>query len=391
MMRFEQVEDWWMKIGRYCKALLMVMDANFFWEQLFNIRTLRYFVNTLTVIVGFIVVIRCLIRLFTRREEMDFISTVLSIAITIVSVLFILTNIGIDIHAARYFGYIIVAFAVLIVRNWRELSDLFRIEKRGFIILLLLMGLASFSFKAVSVYHFKKEDVQQKRVGELLESNGLEEGYGCFWNASAVTVLSENRVKVRSVKGTKNHDGMYMHNWFCKDEWYSEKVNFVIADENDTYDVTPECVRNTLGEPVKTLEYENLVIMVYDRDLSGELNNGLSDGIMKPAEFYSSDGIELNPDRSYTMNYGTMLYGPYETIEPGEYTLTYYGDNLDQLTVDVFSNTYGAFPMEPVSESEELMVYKVVIPVTVNDIEFREYNRTQEPTVFSRLLIEKTG
>ncbi len=388
---FEPVENWWNKLALYLKCLFMVMDADFFGRQLVNIRTLGYSVNTLIIFLGFQAMGRSILRFFTRRMEADFISTALSLGILIVSLLFILTSAGVDVYSCRYIAYILCAFSVLIIRNLKGMGTRFGLKQRWFLALVLLLSLISFLFRIESVAGFSKQEHKQERLGAFLAERRLEEGYASFWNASSTTVLSENRVKVRAIIASQNQDGLKMYRWFCKNAWYTERSNFVIAAQNDMYGITPECVTGALGEPEETLTFEDLTVLVYDRDLSKDLANGISDGILEPFELNAYGNIELTPERGYTLYPGAILYGPYDPIGAGEYTLTYTGDNLDQIYVDVYSNSAGFFGMDTVSESEDRLVCRVTIPNPISDIEFRVHNLSQEPIVFDQLTIEKTG
>ena len=47
--------------------------------------------------------------------------------------------------------------------------------------------------------HDYKKDEGLQGVSSFLEANGMTYGYATFWNAQAITVLSDSKVKVRNI------------------------------------------------------------------------------------------------------------------------------------------------------------------------------------------------
>ena len=371
-----------------CLIREMLMEADYFERPVADIRTLGYFINTLIIFLGFLALSRSLLRFFTKRDEADFISTVLSLGFFIVSLLYILTDAGIDMHSSRYFAWGFCGFSVLIIRNREDMGALFGVDKRRFSLAVLLLSLVSFAFRIVPAFTTPIPDMKERRLEAFLESNGLEAGYASFWNASSTTVLSKNRVRVRAVTaGQGNPYNLQQYKWFCKNEWYGEKSSFVVAAEDDSFGITPECVVGSLGEADRMLYFEDFTILIYERDISQDLVNGISDGILKAAELYSNEYADPTSDRKYILRPGAVLYGPYDAIESGEYILTYFGENLRLLTVDVYSNTGGFLELKQLSAADDRLEYAVTVPLSLPDIELREYNQTQEPIVFDRITI----
>ena len=263
-----------------------------------------------------------------------------------------------------------------------------QVAEQGWECAVLLLSLVSFAFRILPAFTTQIPDMKERRLEAFLESNGLEAGYASFWNASSTTVLSKNRVRVRAVTaGQGNPYNLQQYKWFCKNEWYGEKSSFVVAAEDDSFGITPECVVGSLGEADRMLYFEDFTILIYERDISQDLVNGISDGILKAAELYSNEYADPTSDRKYILRPGAVLYGPYDAIESGEYILTYFGENLRLLTVDVYSNTGGFLELKQLSAADDRLEYAVTVPLSLPDIELREYNQTQEPIVFDRITI----
>ena len=112
---------------------------------------------------------------------------------------------------------------------------------------------------------------------DFLREQNLESGYAAFFDASKLTVLSGNSVKVRHIICTDS--GMDIHKWFAKKEWYLEESRFVIVDdsrfsdvkENEIFGITEDSVRAAFGEPNERFEVSKYIVLVYDKDLSFQL------------------------------------------------------------------------------------------------------------------------
>lgn len=104
-----------------------------------------------------------------------------------------------------------------------------------------------------------------ENVIDTLEKNNLQYGYGTFWNANSITLLSDNDVKVRCIN--VNESGVSPRayqtniNWY-KDNSYKEYFLLLKADEYYTYKYSVNYV-----EPIKEIESDNYFILVYNYNL----------------------------------------------------------------------------------------------------------------------------
>jgi hypothetical protein len=113
------------------------------------------------------------------------------------------------------------------------------------------------------------------RLATWLEAHRLTYGIAGYWDASAVTVQSGDRVKVRAV--TIKQFGQSVQfaasNWETKPSWYDAKhhdATFVIADLSHTYpndDLTVAEFERYLPRPVATYQVAGRVIMIYRTNL----------------------------------------------------------------------------------------------------------------------------
>jgi hypothetical protein len=112
------------------------------------------------------------------------------------------------------------------------------------------------------------------RLAAWLEAHGLSYGIAGYWDASAVTVQSGNRVQVRAIRAFRR---LTAGHWETKTDWYNPSAHyatFVIADPPHTYahgNLTIAAVRNYLGPPVASGRVAGRVIMIYRTNLLGKL------------------------------------------------------------------------------------------------------------------------
>lgn len=264
--QFETFDNYINKTILYFKSIFMLSDADFGGQPIVQLKTVFYFMHSLIVIIGLVLVIYNIF-LFMLNKKYDSIATLLSIGFFILSVIFIITNISVDVNSSRYMGYTPLVFAILIIRfiSTRNIMDL-SIGKTSikwgsiFVIIILINAISAVKIGT----KYDVPTTEQSELSEFLESKGLTNGYASFWSASAVTVYSGGNVSIRAIIDTDN--GMSKFNWFCKDEWYTEENNFIVVREPDFADfgITTENIIDEYGEPEDTLEFLNYKILLYD-------------------------------------------------------------------------------------------------------------------------------
>ena len=369
---FEPLEDWGDKFLLYIRSISLLGDASFWGERLLSLKTISFFINTIYLLLGFTLVFRSVLRLVFGGEN-DFISSVLSIGFLFLSIIYVITDISKDVNSSRYLATYIAVFAVLIVRNRDWLFAKVVNYKKTILALTFGCALISFGFRTVGIFTQNKNETTQMRLAAFLEEKDLHSGYASFWNSSSVTVLSDDSVKVRSII----YNGFFFdfHNWFSKDSWYKEPAYFVVCEENDLFGVSPDNVKELFGNPDDILNCEEYIILVYDSDISNSIHmNCMDDGTILPKELFRNSEVTIR-NNECIIDVEGFLYGPYATIPSGDYLFTYTGENLDDLIVDIWSNSFGEkLPLELIEGTDTQLKYKVTIPDDLTDVEFREYN-----------------
>ena len=111
-----------------------------------------------------------------------------------------------------------------------------------------------------------------ERLAAFLRKEGLEYGYGGYWNAGVVTVLTAGATSVRQVIFTDGLPAPYRHlssnRWYRPDAWRGRTFLLVPAGDKS---LDRARLAQLAGEPERTLEFEGMQVLVYPRNLAEAL------------------------------------------------------------------------------------------------------------------------
>lgn len=265
------------KMSLYLEALLNITNTNFFDKTILSVDTIIICMRFLVLLFVLFIMGKNIYDFLTGKKN-DFISTILSLGVAFMSLIFIFTDISIDMSSARYIAYFPFAFIVLLNRwvmkfNFSGANIGKRNEKIKYVLYpVVAIAVLNMAFtKILPLSNFKIPRSTQTELSEFLLENNLENGYSGFWNSSAITVSSNNQVKIRAI--CNNDNRLEKYNWFCKDDWYSVPTNFILIGEFDEwYGISEENIINCLGTPKERLEYNDYTILIYDYDISNKLS-----------------------------------------------------------------------------------------------------------------------
>ncbi|MCL2812460.1 MAG: hypothetical protein FWD25_11325 [Clostridia bacterium] len=260
------------KFAVYLQVVLGLLGGDFSGQFLRMTEAPWYAMRGLVFIFALCVMIGHIVRLI-KGKDVDVVGAMLSVGFLLVSAVFILTDMGGDINSGRYIAYSPALFAVLIIR-WCRSRRLFerkifygKLPMKAVAAALCVLFVVS-GYVPVSLTHRAVAD--QERLGAYLNEQGLENGYGQFWNASHITVATHDQVRVRAI-GIDEY-GAFGFRWFIKEGWYDQPANFVISDSRRfNFNVYEHEVARVFGEPAQRLTFVDYVIYVYDRDISKEI------------------------------------------------------------------------------------------------------------------------
>jgi len=123
---------------------------------------------------------------------------------------------------------------------------------------------------------------QNQQLASWLAARDLRYGLGGYWEASSVTLASDQRVQVRPVDLAPDSRTVGAYPWESSASWYDPAMhyaNFVIIDPGSpSYytDGTSWVVTNTFGKPASTYRVGPYEVLVWHKNLLAGLGRGLA-------------------------------------------------------------------------------------------------------------------
>lgn len=108
------------------------------------------------------------------------------------------------------------------------------------------------------------------RLGNFLADNKLYYGYASFWSAGKLSVLTEQRVRVRQIQ---MEHGMPMpmrmlssNRWYRPEAWQGE--TFLLLKDSEVSSVNLALLSSQAGAPTRTLHFEGWTVIVFAGNLA---------------------------------------------------------------------------------------------------------------------------
>jgi len=372
----------------YLRGLLGLFDADFSGRSVINPITFLYFLRVLIIILSFFIITKNIIQFFRKKND-DIVSVILSIGFVLLSLVYILTTLSVDINTTRYYAYVPILFAILICRFFMRFEILnlritrFKISSLSFVVpicVILIIGITNFIMPKKWI---REPDNSYERLSDFLISNDLKYGYSGFWDASITTVTSGEKVKIRAI--LSNGNVIHPYYWFCKEDWYKEETNFVVI--NDGYGgITENNIINILGFPYQKLEFENFVIYIYERNIQKNLRYVINAPVFFPNNLGHT--LTISPsekllfsqfDDFLSTGSGFVVYGPYRSINAGIYEAVfrydYHGDLPENIEVGYVDCFFGATTIKyiPFFSGNNQVTLRFTIENYIENCELRMY------------------
>ncbi len=268
---FIDLTEWRDKFVTIIKWIMDMSMGAFYKEKVSNIWNLLKSINFFGILVSVVFVIKYLWLLIKQKiRELDLISVLMSCSI----IMSVAASLFTDKAAAVYINIVPIAFGVILLRN---IDFLLNVNNKGLCIAVIsLLAILSFVGKIKEISSYVKDEMytSQYELVEVLEEQGLKNGYASFWDASIMTVLSKNHATVRHIRCVEDKVGMWK--WFAKKEWYQQNADFIVinksSEESDFLRISEVNMLNVFGEPVERIEIDKYIVLVYDHDLSQMLS-----------------------------------------------------------------------------------------------------------------------
>ncbi|MBO6214124.1 MAG: hypothetical protein J6N76_01150 [Lachnospiraceae bacterium] len=142
------------------------------------------------------------------------------------------------------------------------------------------------------------------------------------------------------------------------------------------------------GTPVSMETSGKWILYTYDYDINTVKTNGLYDMVLCTLEMRLGEGSEIYGG-SIHIPAGSLIFGPYKPIEPGEYKVSVIGEELDRAVCEVYSNSAedADIDYEEISHQKERVDLNVSIGDYIEDIEFPVHNTGDKEMTVKRIVI----
>lgn len=196
-----------------------------------------------------------------------------------------------------------------------------------------------------NIINYKSNSMAMKGITDFLAENDLKYGYATFWNAGKNTILSNGTVQINGVLLSQGLVEPYY--WLTSRDWYDPDYykgkTFLLLTPQEVEIFAPNGYGNTLlGAPEETLNYDGYVILVFDRNISENNFTLPIDGTENyTASMVCSDPDMLQTNGTIKIANGQIMYGPYLSLEAGQYVLKITADCGDAEASLRISSNFG--------------------------------------------------
>lgn len=264
---FSSIDQIEANLRGYVKAILMLAGGDLGGRRVVWPDSPIYIVNAAAVVLFFVLVVFHIVR-FIIGKKYEYASLMAGLGFILLSTAYIMTgdSAASGILHTRYICVFTPVVAVVLFRN----IDFFRSEKndRLYLVLLCCMLISVGGRIWQIATDGKQEDsAREYEIAEFLKANDLTDGYAGFWDASIMTVLSGEQVRVRAVQFQNNR--IEKNSWFTNEKWYDGKKQFIMTKDNDEQ-LTGDMVINSYGSPDNILNVSDVSIYVYNDGILAE-------------------------------------------------------------------------------------------------------------------------
>ncbi len=241
-----------------------------------------------------------------------------------------------------------------------------------------------------------------EKICHALSEHGLTHGYASYWTGYPIEVYSNNAIQMGGVQLAERTINKYYclndSNVFESD---CDKTFVMLTREEDA--VSNSAIYIQLGDPVEDFVIEDvylstefdgsytstdLYVYVFDHDAAADMGDGVHDGVLDVSELYFN-WLGTRTENEIYMDKGGIVYGPYCSIEPGNYRVTYEGYGFNFCDLDIYSaEKPEAVSYQILSQDETTAVVDLIITDSVKDIQFTATNNTDERAALVKIRVE---
>jgi len=235
-------------------SILDLFGADFFGRNVFNAGTAAILVHAAVMILVLWLVCEASVRALRREENL--MTTLLCASLVLTAIEFVFSDR--QAGGGRYLTTVPIFGALIAAMSWQ------RVVVRKYALYLLPVVACAY-FGAIAAQMFEPIAKPPMTVVKFLEDNGLTEGYGSYWSASILSVLSEGKLVVRQVGGAR--EGIVPLRWSSSEQWYAMKDARFLIYKDKAFGAGPFKAVTTWGPPLQLKQIDGYTVMIWDSPL----------------------------------------------------------------------------------------------------------------------------
>jgi len=310
-----------------------------------------------------------------------------------------------DMNQPRYM--LSTAFIWIIVSSnycFKKLSGISKSQIRAVVVGLFVLVSAVFCRDLLKLsVNWQDKVAEKKSISQQLVDHGITKGYASFWLGYPNEVYSNGKL---TFGGVDVADASLIKQYSNCDnscyEYQKGKCCVLLSQKECEFLVGTlgaDYINKLIGEPIDTFEitgqylnelYETdkITVYIFEDDVCDRLTDGLRDGVLNPREMVYNQ-LGTRTDDAIYLNQGGIIHGPYKKIAPGDYTVTYKGDNLETCEAYVMSEqAQNCIEYSEVSRTDDEIVLELSVSNYVEDVQFYLINNDEDEVAFNEIVIE---
>jgi len=197
------------------------------------------------------------------KEEENLMVRLLCASLVLNAIAFVFSNRPItymlgDPGTARYLPTVPIFGALITAMSWQRVIArkyalyLLPVVACAYVAAICFPSESLLGGSAFAVQMFEPVTKPPLTVIKFLEGNGLTEGYGSYWSAGILSVISDGKIVVRQVGAGPG--GIVPVRWYSSEEWYAMKDARFLIFKDKTWGVGLDKAVTTWGPPMQGAE-----------------------------------------------------------------------------------------------------------------------------------------
>lgn len=218
---YSDMSEWWNHIELFPTAWLSLLGADMAKDEpLMSVKSVK---ALFVVITGILLLILPLTALLCYHQIRDEKLRILILTYWFMTILIMMGYIMGKLSAANWrLSPIVAMSAVVSMAFLRWAVSQIQWQRLGALLMIPLVIVSSVT--AHSIAHMPKDNTSENTLyalAEELESRGLNYGYATFWQANGLTVVSDSKIKCRSIDIDEND--YHIRHYQCNPHWYEDQ------------------------------------------------------------------------------------------------------------------------------------------------------------------------